>query len=341
MLSYENTRQCGRAGSSSSSRCRVFPGTEASAENRYAFGRQLDQRETLEADVESGRRGRIGRQAASRSGAQTFRETTTVARRDPLKGTDCGRISNRSMDVWAGFRGRSQAVPSFVPSRPRAADSARSWFLAAKATACCPRARQRSRREMATASLAADQKKARRRGANIVFLDESGFRLQPVNRRTWAPRGETPVQRAWDRYDRLSVIGAVTLSPTRRRIGAPFQIYDDNIRTDEVVEFIRQLRKQFQRPLIICLDRWQVHRSAAKRIAQSRLQSIEFEWLPAYAPELNPVEPRWSHTKYSDLANFVPDDVSQLKRNIRSSLKKQLTNPQLKSSFFKSAKLKL
>lgn len=162
-----------------------------------------------------------------------------------------------------------------------------------------------------------------------------------MNRRTWAPRGETPVQRAWDRYDRLSVIGAITLSPVLRRIGTPFQIYADNIRTDEVVEFIRQLRKQLQRPLIICWDRWQVHRSAAKRIAQSRLQNIDFEWLPAYAPELNPVEPRWSHTKYSDLANFVPTDALHLKRNVSSSLKKQLTNHQLKMSFFKSAQLRL
>ena len=162
-----------------------------------------------------------------------------------------------------------------------------------------------------------------------------------MNRRTWAPRGETPVQRAWDRYDRLSVIGAVTLSPTRRRIGTPFQIYDDNIRTDEVVDFIRQLRKQLQRPLIICWDRWQVHRSTARRIAESRLKNIEFEWLPAYAPELNPAEPRWSQTKHGDLANFVPDDTSHLKRNVRSSLKKQHTNHQLKKSFFKTAQLKL
>lgn len=162
-----------------------------------------------------------------------------------------------------------------------------------------------------------------------------------MNRRTWAPRGETPVQRAWDRYDRLSVIGAVTLSPTLRRIGTPFQIHEDNIRTDEVMDFLRQLRKQLRRPLIICWDRWQVHRSAAKRVAASRLRDIDFEWLPAYAPELNPVEPRWSHTKHAELANFVPDDTSHLKRKVRSTLKRQKRDHQLKTSFFKSARLKL
>jgi putative transposase len=194
---------------------------------------------------------------------------------------------------------------------------------------------------MAEAGLASRQKKARRHGASIVFIDETGFRLQPVNRRTWAPRGETPVQRAWDRYDRLSVIGAVVLSPTRRRISTPFQIHDHNIRTEEVVAFVKQLRRHFQRPLLICLDRWSVHRSAVKKLRASRLQNVDFEWLPAYAPELNPVEPRWSHTKFGKLANFVPEDTRHLKRSVRAELTKQSHNHRLKQSFFKTARLVL
>lgn len=162
-----------------------------------------------------------------------------------------------------------------------------------------------------------------------------------MNRRTWAPCGETPVQRAWDRYDRLSVIGAVALSPTRRRISTPFQIHDANIRTDEVFEFVKQLRRHFRRPLLICWDRWAVHRSAAKKLATSRLKDIDIEWLPAYAPELNPVEPRWSHTKFGTLANFVPDDTRHLKRSVRCDLKHQSHNHRLKLSFFKTARLAL
>lgn len=162
-----------------------------------------------------------------------------------------------------------------------------------------------------------------------------------MNRRTWAPRGQTPVQRAWDRYDRLSVISAVTLSPQRRHIGTPFQIHTDNIRTAEAVAFIKALRKSFRGPLVIVLDRWSVHRAASRQILASRLKHIEFEWLPAYAPELNPVEARWSHTKYGDLANFVPDDTPELKRAVRQSLKNQSTNHPLKTSFFKTAKLRI
>ena len=194
---------------------------------------------------------------------------------------------------------------------------------------------------MAKRRLASHQKKAKRLGASIVFIDETGFRLQPVNRRTWAPCGQTPIQRAWDRYDRLSVIGAVALSPTRRHISTPFQIHDDHVRTDEVVSFVKQLRRAWRRPLVICWDRWQVHRSAAKRLAASRVKDIDFEWLPAYAPELNPVEPRWSHAKFGKLANFVPDDTPQLKRTVRSTLKNQHHNHRIKQSFFKAAQLTL
>lgn len=189
--------------------------------------------------------------------------------------------------------------------------------------------------------LAADQKKARRQGACIVFIDETGFRLQPVNRRTWSPRGQTPVQRAWDRRDRLSVIGAIVLSPRRRQITTPFAIQETNVKAVDVVAFVKTLKRGLQRPLIIVWDRWNVHRSAEKQIAASRVQGVSFEQLPAYAPELNPVEPRWSHTKYADLANFVPDDVRQLTRSVNSSLKKHQTASRLKKSFFKAAQLKI
>src|SRR5208337_1323523 len=50
--------------------------------------------------------------------------------------------------------------------------------------------------------------RARRRHAYIVFVDEAGFMLAPVVRRTWAPRGCTPVTRTSEPHGRISVIGA-------------------------------------------------------------------------------------------------------------------------------------
>lgn len=105
-------------------------------------------------------------------------------------------------------------------------------------------------------------------------------------------------------------MGALTLAPWALRIGLYFQLLEHNIKADDVVRFLRQLHRQLRRKLIVVWDRWNVHRSAARKL--SGCSWIEFEWLPAYAPELDPVEAVWNHTKYSDLANFIPDDVDDL-----------------------------
>lgn len=165
--------------------------------------------------------------------------------------------------------------------------------------------------------------------------------MQPLNRRTWAPRGVTPQQRSWDRRDRLSVIGAVTLSPVTRRVGACFDVQRENIRAEHVIDFLRRLRRKIRRPLVVVWDRWSVHRAAAQRIAAAGCKRIQWEWLPAYAPELNPVEAMWSHAKYADLVNYVPDDVDHLDVAVRDSLSDQSQNQQLKRSYFKTAQLRL
>jgi transposase len=75
---------------------------------------------------------------------------------------------------------------------------------------------------------------ARWRGAHRVFLDESGFMLTPTVRRTWAPRGQTPVLSCWDRRDRLSVISCITVSPRKARLNLYFEILPDNAHGDIV-----------------------------------------------------------------------------------------------------------
>jgi transposase len=170
-----------------------------------------------------------------------------------------------------------------------------------------------------------------------VFLDESGFMLQPLRRRTWAPRGHTPVQYAWDRHDRFSVLGALSLAPWALRIGLYFQLFDHNVTAADVVEFIKQLHRQLGRRLVLVWDRWSVHRSAARQLAS--YDWLQVEYLPAYAPELNPVEAVWNHTKYGDLANFVPADTEHLRESIVDSLNHQRADARLKYSCLRQAQL--
>src|SRR5258708_6050869 len=101
--------------------------------------------------------------------------------------------------------------------------------------------------------------------------------LQPLVRRTWAPRGQTPVHRSWDRHDRLSVISALTVSPKRHDVRLFFTIKRDHIRTPEAVDFIRSIRREIGGKLLLVWDRLNVHRSAAKVRArpQSRRAGVE------------------------------------------------------------------
>ena len=165
--------------------------------------------------------------------------------------------------------------------------------------------------------------------------------LQPVVRRTWGPQGQTPVLRCWDRHDRLSVVGAISVSPRRRRLGLSFHLQDENFRGEQVGEFLARVQRALRRPLLVVWDRWSVHRKAARWIEARLGRRILFEWLPPYAPDLNPVEGVWDHAKYADLANFVPDDLEHLREEVAASLRDQRSTTSLLRSFFEHAKLPL
>lgn len=145
----------------------------------------------------------------------------------------------------------------------------------------------------------------------------------------------------WGRHDRLSAISALTVSPRRRRLGLYFDLFAHNIKADDFETFVARMLERIGRPLTLVLDRWQVHRSAVRRLKARFGGRIHIEWLPPYAPELNPVEHVWSHTKYGDLANYVPEDILRLGRSVNESLDRKRSNQRLLRSFFHAAKLRL
>jgi len=118
-------------------------------------------------------------------------------------------------------------------------------------------------------------------------------------------------------------------------LGLYFHIQEDNLHTPEVVAFIKSLQRHLQRHIIVILDRWSVHRAAMRQLLQRGAKWLQVEWLPAYAPELNPVQQLWNHTKYADLANFIPQDLKHLSTAVATSVAAQRSNKSLLLSFFK------
>jgi transposase len=76
-------------------------------------------------------------------------------------------------------------------------------------------------------------------------------------------------------------------------------------------------------------------------LQQAHPDWFEVEWLPAYAPELNPVEMVWNHSKYGVLADFVAGDAEDLREGTAASPEGTGQQPSLVRSFLRSAALQL
>jgi hypothetical protein len=99
------------------------------------------------------------------------------------------------------------------------------------------------------AALARSKKNARRQRAWLLFEDESGLSTQPVVRRTWAPRGETPVVIHPFRYwERLSVAAALAFRWDGRRSRLFFQTRPTPYTTAALIGFLRSAAPAFPAP---------------------------------------------------------------------------------------------
>ena len=163
--------------------------------------------------------------------------------------------------------------------------------------------------------MAAGKKNAARLKAALVFVDESGFMMAPLVRRTWAPRGATPVLYQRGRsHQKVSAIAALCVPPERDSVRCCFRLHpDENINTPLVLSFLRQLSRQLKgKPFLVIWDRLNSHRAKMVTTFLSTSPAAGFALLPPYAPELNPVESVWGYLKTNPLANDPYLDVGCL-----------------------------
>jgi len=163
--------------------------------------------------------------------------------------------------------------------------------------------------------------------------------LQPLVRRTWAPKGQTPIHYSWDRHDRLSVISALAYNVPVDLWQLFFEMKVHNLCADDVVEFLKQIAQVYSGKITVILDRWSAHRKAMRLLVEQLPGKFEAEWLPAYAPDLNPVELVWSKAKYGDMANFIPEDLAELQETVNENLSSYATKRSLLEGFFRHTNL--
>lgn len=180
------------------------------------------------------------------------------------------------------------------------------------------------------------KKNAQKQGRIIVFVDESGLSEKPTRVRTWAPKGQTPVIQYSFNWKQLSVIAGVSWWQIY------FRLFPGTIKAPQCIEFLEGLRKQIKRKLLVIWDGLPVHKSAAVRDYLDSINGqIQIAFLPAYSPDLNPVEYLFGHLKPHELGNFCPTSFAHLSDFARRRLRSMQRRPMLVRAFWKQAELPL
>jgi putative transposase len=192
--------------------------------------------------------------------------------------------------------------------------------------------------------LAAHQKKARRRQAHLLWLDESGLLMAPLVRRSWALKGQPAVlkQKVAHR-EKVSVAGALWLTPLRDRLALAYQTLVNGYFTNvEVAEFLSGAVQWLDAPVIVIWDGGTMHKGdPINELVGESKGRLDLERLPAHAAVLMPMEQVWTWLKYDRLCNFPPRDAQHLNEAIIHELEPIRDDQQRLRNFFHASRLPL
>ena len=130
----------------------------------------------------------------------------------------------------------------------------------------------------------------------LVFLDECGVLTNMACLHGRAPRGErAPGTAPAGRWERLTVLGALgpsgivaAMGVEAATSGAVFAAYLDRVLLPE----LRRTRPD----AVLVMDNLPAHKAPRVRARLDR-SGFAYRYLPAYSPDLNPIEPGWAKAK--------------------------------------------
>lgn len=119
-----------------------------------------------------------------------------------------------------------------------------------------------------------------------------------------------------------------------------FRLFPGTIRSPQVVTFLRHLLRHLPGKVLVIWDGLRAHRSRmVQAFVDAQRGRVQLECLPAYAPELNPVEYLWGYWKQHALPNFCPTTFGELSWHARCALRRMRRRPTLVTAFWKQADL--
>jgi transposase len=183
--------------------------------------------------------------------------------------------------------------------------------------------------------VAKDQKGARAESAWIVFFDESAVALVPPVRRTWSPRGTTPILRHRFGWEKASMAAALGYHADGIKARLCFHLQQPSYDTDSLIGVLEQLERFYAgHRMVLVWDGLATHWSTKMRAwVDSQRDWLRVERLPAYAPELNPVEYLWANLKGVELANLPGTSLVQVADQAQRGIERVCASDDLVAGF--------
>jgi transposase len=197
--------------------------------------------------------------------------------------------------------------------------------------------------------VATDQANAQTRRAWLCFVDESGVKLTPPTRRTWAPKGRTPVLRhPYRRGKQLSMCGLLGYRPGDGGDGEQvatwmgFDMLEGAYDTRQCIRVLDGLGHRLgHQPVTVIWDNLGAHHAGDLQDWAATQPWLELAYLPSYAPELDPVEGLWASLKGCELANRCCADRAELIATAQVGSIRVRRDPELLRGFLAGAGLTL
>ena len=175
-------------------------------------------------------------------------------------------------------------------------------------------------------------RQAKKRGAEIYFWDESGFRADAVQGQSWGAKGQTPIVAVPGQRQSVSAASAVNA-----RGGFWFTTYKGGMSPELFVAMLKIMMRHRKKPLFLVLDSLPAHKAKiALNYVASTNGKLELHFLPGYAPELNPDELVWNYMKRTGTAKRPLVAGESLHDRIDAELLQIQSNTALIRSFFRA-----
>jgi DDE superfamily endonuclease len=143
---------------------------------------------------------------------------------------------------------------------------------------------------------------------------------------------------------RVSMAGVCCYRPDGSDARLAFHLREGAYDTDQLIGVVGSLQRLLggTRPVIVVWDNLPAHTSLAMGAwLAAQHEWLQVEYLPTYAPDLNPVEGLWANLKGVELANRACQSLAELAAAAEQGIGRVRGEPELLVGFLHQAGLTL